>query len=130
MNSLGVKGLIYLFLCQTVANEADDNGKEPSCPSLEQWPSDLPKTKTIAPVPSAANQPGVQGCTPVPSLQPGSPQSNPPDNPGSGVVLSQPGNWSHGARWHRSSAVLLRYHKYGGLCGCHWDVVEWLGGPS
>lgn len=25
--------------------------------------------------------------------------------------LARPGDWSHGAKWYRSSAVILRYHK-------------------
>ncbi|KXJ14794.1 uncharacterized protein LOC110238383 [Exaiptasia diaphana] len=26
--------------------------------------------------------------------------------------LARPGDWSHGAKWYRSSAVILRYHKW------------------
>ena len=47
--------------------------------------------------------------TPTPAAQVTSVQQKEGQTP---TALSRPGDWSHGATWYRSSAVVLKYHKY------------------
>ena len=48
--------------------------------------------------------PGAEGLVPKSKSCTASPS-------GGNTDLAGPNEWSHGAHWYRSSAVLLRYHK-------------------
>lgn len=60
---------------------------------------------------STTGYPRIEGLRPVPCFD--------KNQSGGSCSLAAPNEWSHGAHWYRSSAVLLRYHKWVTVLNCH-----------